>query len=225
MRELRIPGDTVLVLDHEGRLDEAALLALLGGHCHSLALALHQQTDWPLVAIDRRRDGVCVHVAVQREDGKIVDISGAHTREEISDAVAGGAVLRQVAAGDLDELHEKHNWAKPDPDGVSPWVKTALDQAEREPLEPLATPRLACSRTTQSGIDVRVVWDGEPSFCVEVRRAEPVGPWVRYGLIGFPKDDDELWRYRFTAEWFTGLVDAWLDSEFEEERAERALAA
>jgi hypothetical protein len=224
MPELRFPGDKVLVLADDPRLDEAALLAFLGGHCHSLALALHQETDWPLVAIDRRADGVCVHVAVQRDDGRIIDIAGAHTLEHINDAVGGGAVIRQVTAIDLDELHHKHHWAKPDPDAVSPWVETVLGQAKREPLEPMATPRFICKVTTRGGIDVCVSCDGEPYFEVEVRRTEPVSPWVSYGLISFPKDEDGLWRYSFTAEWFRRLAEAWLDREFDETRAERLLA-
>jgi hypothetical protein len=162
MPELRIPGDKVLVLDDDARVDEAALLAFLGGHCHSLALAIHERTKWPLVAIDQRSDGVRAHVAVRRPDGKIVDIAGAHRPEDIENARPGGMIIREVTASDLDELHDRHGWVEPVPDVVAPWVDVALEQAEREPRTLMATATFVCSRTTAGGIDVRVLWTGEP---------------------------------------------------------------
>jgi hypothetical protein len=223
--ELRIPGDRALILDDEAHCDEAALLAFLGGHCHSLALALHERTGWPLVAVDQRSDGVCVHVAVRRPDGTIVDIAGAHTPDAIDKSRAGGTIIREVTASDLDDLAQRHGWAEPVPDIVAPWVQVALDQAEREPRAPMASATFACSRTTLSAIDVRVLWDGEPDFGVEVRTADPARPWRRYGRFGFHEDDDGLYRFAFTMEWFTPRAEAWLDHEFDEQRARHVLAA
>src|SRR4051794_37517203 len=107
MPELLFPGEKVLVIHDAARLDEAARLAFLGGHCHSLALALHERTGWPLIAIDHRSDGVCAHVAVQRPDGKVVDIAGAHTVEQINDSRIGGTIIREITASEIDELHKR----------------------------------------------------------------------------------------------------------------------
>jgi hypothetical protein len=221
---LLLPGDKVLVLDEDPRADEAALLAFLGGHCHSLALALHQETMWPLVAVVQRNDGVCVHVAARRADGKIVDIAGAHTGEEIHKARNGGVSIREVTVLQVHELHEQHGWAKPVPDVVAPWVQIALDQAAREPRPPMATATFTCSRTTESGIEACVTWDGEPYFCVDVRSDNTNGPWKRYGRAGFRRDADGLYRYSFTLEWFRPLAEAWLERQFDETRAAEVLA-
>jgi hypothetical protein len=49
------------VLD-DGVLDAAAGHAFATGQCHGLALALHEETDWPLVAINSA-EGERVHIA------------------------------------------------------------------------------------------------------------------------------------------------------------------
>lgn len=223
MVELRLPGDKALVLSDEPRLDEAALLAFLGGHCHSLALALHERTKWPLVAIRRQRDGACIHVAARRPDGRIVDIAGAHLPERIYTAQEGDVTICECSASDLADLHDQHGWAEPVPELVSPWVEIALRQAEREPRRPLATGKFVYTRTTLSDIEVRVVWDGEPQFCVEVRAAGRLEPWKLYSRVAFPRDDDGLYRYSFTLEWFKPVADAWLKRQFEGARATRIL--
>jgi hypothetical protein len=81
MVELRIPGDKIFLLE-EGELDAASWLVFLGGHCHSLALALNARTGWPLVAIIGASDD-CVHVAVRSPADRIVDITGAHSPSDM----------------------------------------------------------------------------------------------------------------------------------------------
>lgn len=223
MPELLLPGDKALVLDDEPRLDEAALLAFLGGHCHSLAMALHEQTGWQLVAIDDARDGTCVHIAVRRPDGKIVDLAGAHTVAEIAEARAGGAVFREVTNAELADLHASHGWAEPVPQVAAPWAELARQQADQAPRPPMATATYALSRTTVSGIEVRVCWDGEPCFLVDVRKEDASGDWNRYGVIGFPRERDGKFRYSFTLDWFQPRAERWLINEFDESRARQVI--
>lgn len=223
MIELHIPGEKVLVLREEGKLDPAALLAFLGGHCHSLALALHERTGWPLVAFDNGR-GECVHVCVQRPDGQIVDITGAHSPEEMTAAVSGGGTIRPVTERELAHLSDAQGWAHPVPNDVAEWVDTALAQTAAKPLEPMTTQTLHLTRETMSGIEVRVSWDGEPEFVVDVRRADQRDEsWRRYGRVRFPKDADGVWRLCFSLEFFTDLAERWLADSFDEARADREL--
>jgi hypothetical protein len=221
MVELPLPGDKVLRLD-EGQFDTASWLAFLGGHCHSLALALHARTDWPLVAIDDA-SGECVHVAVRSPDDRIVDITGAHTSAQMIEA-SGGGRIRQVHERDLDQLPEMHGWAEPAPTVVAAWVDPVLARMDTEPLEPMKPPVLQLRKETARGIEVRVSWDGEPGFTVDVRTATPPDArWANYGYITFPKDRDGVWRMEFYEQPFKNLAEAWLRRSFDERRAEQTL--
>ena len=48
------------------------------GYCHALALALHEQTGWPVVGL-RCPEGYAEHYLVRRPDGLLVDAHGART--------------------------------------------------------------------------------------------------------------------------------------------------
>ncbi len=102
-----------------GILDGAAEHAFLYGACGALALALHQETGWPIVAITdghnvfsasewmgwrdpdapvigpaeapRAGGGSALHWCVFRPDGKLVDVDGAHDPEDLVDRYAADA--------------------------------------------------------------------------------------------------------------------------------------
>jgi hypothetical protein len=222
MIELRIPGDKVFLLE-EGKLDTASWLVFLSGHCHSLALALNANTGWPLVAIEDAF-AVCVHVAVRSPSDRIVDITGAHAPTQMIQAISGGGRIRPINKDDLDRLPETHGWAEPAPAVATAWVEPVLARMDKEPLEPMKPPVLQRTRETERGIEVRVSWDGEPGFTVDVRAAIPLDqPWARYGYIAFPKDQDGVWRMKFYEKPFKNLVETWLRRSFDERRAERTL--
>ncbi|TFI30152.1 hypothetical protein [Streptomyces sp. 4R-3d] len=52
------------------------------GGCGSLALAIHEATGWPIVAAVAD-DGLELHYAATRPDGRLVDITGAHTEDDM----------------------------------------------------------------------------------------------------------------------------------------------
>jgi hypothetical protein len=221
MVELPIPGDKVLLLD-EGQLDTASWLAFLGGHCHSLALALHARTGWPFVAIDNAA-GECVHVAVRSPADCIVDVTGAHTSAQMIEASSGGGI-RTVDKHDVDQLAEAHGWAEPAPALLAAWVDPVLARMVTEPLEPMKPPVLQLRKETAGGIEVRVTWDGEPGFTVDVRATtSPDASWANYGYITFPKDHDGVWRISFYEQPFKNLAETWLHRSFDERRAEQTL--
>jgi hypothetical protein len=95
---------------------------------------------------------------------------------------------------------------------------------DEEPLEPMKPPVLRLTRETARGIEVRVSWDGEPVFGVDIRAASPPGqPFTHYGFITFPKDQDGIWRIEFYEKPFANLAEMWLRHSFDERRAERTL--
>jgi hypothetical protein len=89
----------------------------------------------------------------------------------------------------------------------------------------MVTPTLQLTRQTETGIDVRVSWDGDPELVVDVRLADdPRSSWKRYGRIRFPQDADGVWRLEFYLTRFVQLAERWLEGEFDEHRALRKLA-
>lgn len=104
------------------------------GSCRTFALALHDQTGWPLVVVtdydpddptssgtQRRRAGwiapalmspMAMHAYVQHPSGKLLDVEGLHdpaaaVEEYDAHADSGAAVLRYAAEADLrDERDE-----------------------------------------------------------------------------------------------------------------------
>jgi hypothetical protein len=91
-----------------GVLDNYALRAFKYGACGALAIALHDVKGWPVVAITDSHNvfedgtaggGSALHWAVQRPDGMLVDVDGAHTAEELVEEYGGEADDGMAAAG------------------------------------------------------------------------------------------------------------------------------
>lgn len=80
-----------------GEIDNAARNIFSMGGCHILAVAIHDETGWPIVGVtdpdnvfgDRLGGGSCVHYCVKAPDGKLIDIDGAHTEEDLRDRFYG----------------------------------------------------------------------------------------------------------------------------------------
>lgn len=92
-----------------GVIDAAALELYLYGQCQVLALALHEQTGWPLwVAEQQHPSGTWTwaHVGVQAPDGRWLDILGQRAGHEvISWLEQWGPPARLRLLGDLAEWH------------------------------------------------------------------------------------------------------------------------
>jgi len=90
-----------------GVIDGYAKRAFKYGACGALAIVLHEATGWPIVAITDAHNvydgeaggGSAMHWAVQRPDGLLVDIDGAHEPEELVEQYAGEADDGEAAAG------------------------------------------------------------------------------------------------------------------------------
>jgi hypothetical protein len=101
-----------------GVLDGSALHAFKTGACGALAIALHEVTGWPIVAITDSHNvhngkaggGSALHWAVKRPDGKIVDVDGAHSPEDLvaeyhDDADEGLAAIGVSSRADVVEWY------------------------------------------------------------------------------------------------------------------------
>ncbi|HEY5990612.1 MAG TPA: hypothetical protein VIV12_30100 [Streptosporangiaceae bacterium] len=118
-----------------GRLDVNARTAFTEGHCHSLALALHEKTGWPLIGgVDRGPEygsgRVPDHVVVQVPDGRLLDITGLHTVEDFEEEWGTVQPLdpAEVAAGFPYQLGPDvvHRYRLPDVETARPYAEKLL---------------------------------------------------------------------------------------------------
>lgn len=61
-----------------GVLDQKAKFVFSAGHCHSMALALHRHTGWPILALSGRYSirPDLQHMVVVMPDGRWLDVKG-----------------------------------------------------------------------------------------------------------------------------------------------------
>jgi len=108
-----------------GRLDREAVRAYTRGHCHALALALHDETAWTIVG-DFRDLNIPSHVAVVAPDGQLVDINlAAHGR------TAPTTRLVEMTSGDVWRLIRGGDFYAPDLALAASFVPTILTCMER----------------------------------------------------------------------------------------------
>ena len=133
-----------------GVLDGAARHAFKYGACGALAIALHDATGWPVVAITAAHNafkgkaggGSALHWAVRRPDGKTVDVDGAHDQEDLveeyaSDADGGQAAYGLSTRADVEEWYVECQ-GEPIPVSLAATFVDAVieKQAEAEPSAP-----------------------------------------------------------------------------------------
>ena len=90
-----------------GVIDGSAARIFRYGACGALAIAIHDATGWPIVAITdahnvengRAGGGSALHWTVRRPDGKLIDIDGAHDQGDLVEEFMGDADDGEAAAG------------------------------------------------------------------------------------------------------------------------------
>ena len=222
MIELRGPSNEVFLLE-KGELDQRAWLAFIYGQCHGLALAVHRRTGWPLVAVVDH-DGVCEHICVRRPDGQIIDVTGAHTSEEMGSA--RGGTTHDISVDYIDDLQAHHGWARPEPDLAGAWVDSVLVRAASPSTIPaLKRPTVVVTKQLDDDLAIKFEWHGAKEMDVHVRRtASAPDNWTFYGPVGFRTDTNGVWRVNFVPEELERIAQRWLDSKFDRVKAERTLA-
>lgn len=221
--QLRGTHNRVFVLER-GVLDEGALLAFTGSQCHGLGLAIRKQTGWPLVAVDNA-SGECVHICVRDPEGRLVDVTGAHTDDEVARETKGA--IRDVKETYVQRLHAQHDWVPPDIDGAGPFVVPVCERAASEPPQkPLSSSTLRVALPPDDGLQVKIEWSGETYMDVFVCRSpSPTEHWILYRHIGIPLDAETgSYEIDFRPERLSGVFDRWMERRFDRDLAERKLA-
>jgi hypothetical protein len=217
------PSDTVYTVS-PGVLDSRALLAFTQGQCHGLALALAEKTGWPLVKIESA-ERTCLHVCVERPDGALIDVTGAHTAGELQQA-APGTTLRPTDADQVECLTQEEGWAAPATAAARLWADAVLERAENEQASsPLSSPTLR--RTAEfEGLRIRFDWSGRPALEVSVQQLDDEECWTLYSVVQFPKDSTlGAFLIDFTPLRLEQISDAWLIRQFDPAKAQRKLVA
>ncbi|MCW2904337.1 MAG: hypothetical protein JWO67_6602, partial [Streptosporangiaceae bacterium] len=84
-----------------------AIRAFKYGACGGLAIALHDLTGWPIIAVGKC-DGLDMHYMVRDPSGRLVDIEGAHSDADVADEYWFGADGDVVT---LTETSREQVWA------------------------------------------------------------------------------------------------------------------
>jgi hypothetical protein len=195
-------------------------LAFSTGQCHGLDLALHERNGWPLVAIDNA-DGTRAHVCVRREDGALVDVSGAHSEAEHA-ATRPGATFTAIDRKEIERLQAEAEWAVAAESEAGLWVEQVLEGASRAPELP-ANPRLVISwqNLVVPDVEVRLEWEGDRTFRVLVRDPRASAPWGSYGHVELPRDQRTGgFVIDFSPDAFDPLAERWM-RQFDLEKARR----
>ena len=121
-----------------GRIDYDVEQVFVRGQCHSFALALHQETDWPIVGF----------VAQAEDDGDTKDSPGhcavyCPQLDEYIDVRGHGAKQRyetlfgptEVVPIPANEVHTLKHYLPIRPDAAKPFVKTVLANLFTELLD------------------------------------------------------------------------------------------
>lgn len=135
-RAVEVPGTEHRIYRlRPGVLDETAVACFSQGQCHALAMALHEETGWPLVVVADWLEQVD-HVAVRTPEGRIIDGAGVHDPDAFAEAWDGDVL--EVSAQRLRELTASATWREPALDVARTMVAAVLGyrSGERPSREP-----------------------------------------------------------------------------------------
>lgn len=125
----RLPGLGGEELEFDDQeLDMRAVGAGQRGHCHSLALAIHQRTGWPLVGI-QDRGGQLAHVAICTPEGELLDASGCWDLGDLVEEYAGWRdpdCTVALSADTVQALGHAPGWRMAQPDAFAGLVGLVL---------------------------------------------------------------------------------------------------
>jgi len=127
-----------------GVLNPAAENAFTRGACGALAIAMHDATGWPIVAItdhhnvygDKAGGGSALHWVVRRPDGMLVDVDGAHDPDELleryhDEADDGTAAIGTSTRADAMEWYQEGSGSAIPLKLAATFVQAVIERAAR----------------------------------------------------------------------------------------------
>jgi hypothetical protein len=205
LMELEMVGRRYVV--EPGVVDGRSILALTNGHCHSFALALHEATGGELISFQRHAQPFD-HVLCRLSDGRLADIGGARTTEEV---LVEDGELRGVDTPTLIALPDLFDWVPANPTIVQAWVRPVLDLIAAKAAHQVV-PTLTCQRIDDGlGLLIHFEWT-EASGGVTInafarRTAVRSGPWAHVLSMGVPEVLPGVRLIDFTSEALAGHAD------------------
>lgn len=118
------PGEIFYAI--EGVLDSEARAAFTFGHCHSLALALHERTGWPMLGLQHHSKEIN-HVVVVMPDGRWLDAKGPHPANPAP--YPGAKPPLRMSSEEVIALGERKDWLSADPSLAESFVSPLLEEA------------------------------------------------------------------------------------------------
>jgi hypothetical protein len=122
-------GTRILTVDGgKGVIDDAARDAFTHGQCHSLAIALHDLTDWPIIGIGGDPDSPNHFVVYSPKIDDFIDIGGpgAFSRDY-------GEHLSMLKEFTRDEAIHPEYYLKANLKAAKPFAKTIYEQISALP--------------------------------------------------------------------------------------------
>lgn len=109
-------------------IDDVTRRAYTNGQCHALSIAVQERTGWPIRLIVpvatlgtedpqhllRRVRKSWLHAANLMPDGRLLDITGSSTQEELLSAWGIGLALFDPPENFTETLHVDHSGVEPD---------------------------------------------------------------------------------------------------------------
>lgn len=105
-----------------GVIDDAARFAFTAGHCHALALAIHEHTGWPMLAMSSKHSmrDILQHVVVVMPDGRWLDINGPQNPEH-------RWLFKRMSADEVANMSQLEYWDDPQTEVARDFVQPLLD--------------------------------------------------------------------------------------------------
>lgn len=108
----------------EAIIDKNAQFAFTRGHCHSLALAIHQETGWPIFGIGEGWGGAPLHCIVfAPEINDYIDIDGPGVKDRFGRIFEDK--LQLIEVGRIPHLT---GYLRPEPDAAKPFARKVLSE-------------------------------------------------------------------------------------------------
>jgi len=137
--QVAIPGSRPgeIFYANAGIMDSDAQSAFSHGHCHSLALAVHRKTGWPMLGLSRHsRNGDLTHVVLEMPDGRWLDSRGPSQPD-------GGDVVEMDARQVISLGDHSKDWLSTDEQLAESFVEPLLELAGMSLTDPEIQPSQA----------------------------------------------------------------------------------